>query len=240
MCPGVWQNLASLLPSLTFHSTHIPKLPPVTKPPTCSYSDATKQSIPKNHHLNTLTKNASTRNRGTILLGHYSSQTWKKSLVLLKTPTTTSKHSNFTAILRLYNNTVLLPSSLLPAPLPQPELFNYSNFLNFSIQSINIAKTPKIWCSDLTQPIQIFSINNKISANFLPCLKWLIKWEPLSSQFNSPTPSQTLGNSFNPIQGSVSNVVQLLSQAQWNHSIRCANSSLYFQHSLSSQGLPNF
>ena len=34
-----------------------PSAPPVSEPPSCSYSEATKQSIPKSHQLNSLLKN---------------------------------------------------------------------------------------------------------------------------------------------------------------------------------------
>ena len=99
-------------------------------------------------------------------------------------------------------------------------------------QPINSANTDKTNSSELPQPIHTVSIIEAAAQDIKP-ISDTSNSDPLSSQFSSPTPSQSANSFSNPLQGSVSNFERLLSQAQWNNSFDIVNSSsLSFQSSL--------
>ena len=130
-------------------------------------------------------------------------------------------------------NTTLPPPTLIPAPpqAPQPELLNYSNTTQFSTQPIKFANTDKTSSSELPQPIRTVS-NINDTTHDIRLLSDTSNPDPNSSQFSSPTASQSANNSFNPPQRPITNLERLLSQAHWNHSFNIVNSSPSFQSSL--------
>ena len=113
----------------------------------------------------------------------------------------------------------------MPAPprAPQPELLNYSNTPQFSIQPINFANTDKTSSSELPQPIHTVS-NIHDTTHDISLLCDTSNSHLISSQFSSSNASQIANNPFNPPQGQITNFERLLSQAHWNHSFNIVNS----------------
>ena len=129
--------------------------------------------------------------------------------------------------------TSLPPPTIIQAPPrgPQPELLNYSNTPQFSTQPTNFANTDKTSSSELPQPIHTVSTINDTTHD-ISLLSDTSNFDPISSQFSSPTLSQIANNLFNPPQGPITNFERLFSQAHWNHSFNIVNSSASFQSSL--------
>ena len=86
-------------------------------------------------------------------------------------------------------------------------------------------------CSELPQPIHTVS-NIHDTTHDVCLLSDTSNFDPISSQFSSPTASQIANNPFNPPQGQITNFERLLSQAHWNHFFNIVNSSPSLQSSL--------
>ena len=136
----------------------------------------------------------------------------------------------------MVTNATLQQPTLIPAPplARQPELSNYSNYNNSSLNPISLAKTSS---SEVPRPIHTVSnidnapkVFNLISGTSIP--------DPLSSHFSSPTLSKTASNPYNPAQGAVTNIERLLSQSQWNHSFNIVSASPSFSTAYHLQSLP--
>ena len=233
-----------------------PSAPPVSESPSCSYSEATKQSTPKKSLFKLFNKKPQTQETHTqsLLLPNL-----QIDFVLLDTPplystigNPISPHQIQTQIhqtqaqqqqqttaqsLLPYSgflpNTTLPPPTLIPAlqRAPQLELRNYSNTPQFSTQPLNFANTDKTSSSELPQPIHTVS-NIHDTTHDIGLLSDSSNSDPISSQFSSPTTSQIANNPFNPPQGQTTKFESLLSQAHWNQSFNIVNSSPSFQRSL--------
>ena len=242
-------------------NTH-PSASPVCKSPSCSYSEATKQSNPKKtsfkffnkksqaqeteehpYSLITTAKSAD-RPRPT---GHYPplcptisnpiSTSQSQTRIHQTQAQQQQQHQIYTQNSLPYsgfiNNRTLQPPTLIPAP-PQA----------LQTEPINYSNTPQF----STQLLN-FANTDKTNSSKLPQPIHTVSTghdilqdirlisdtsisDPHSSQLSSPTPSKIASNPFNTPQGPVTNFEHLLSQAHWNHSFNIFISSSSFQSSL--------
>ena len=228
----LWPKIIVIIAFSGQQSNTNPSSLPVSDSPSCSYSEATKQSTPKSHHLSSLIKNhkhkkieehpysvittAKSTDR-TRLSGHSLSLvpiignpiSPHQSQTQIHREQAQRPHLN-TQILLPYSgflpNTTLSPPVLIPAPprAPQLELLIFSNTPQFFTQPISFANTDKTHSSELSQPVHSVSNINDTTRDITLFSDTSIS-HPTNSQISSPTPSQIASNPFNPSQGSKTN-----------------------------------
>ena len=258
--PQFGSEINITIASFSQHPNTNPSSPPVFGSPSCSYSEATKQSTPKKSSLNFFDKKSKTEE---IEEDTYSVITTAKSTErpclnghsLPLYPTITNPISSYQSQARIHqrqaqhqphqintktllpypgfiDNTTIQPPTFIPVPARalQRRLIKYINTRQFSNQPKNFANTDKTNSFQLPQPNHSVSIINGTPQD-ISLISDTSIFDPLNSQFVSPTLSQIASNPFIPPQGPVTNIERLLSQAHWNHSFNIVNSSPSFQRS---------
>ena len=115
------------------------------------------------------------------------------------TTVTTNKHSNISALLRLFckhcttDTTYTCPTESITTTNN-----NYCNTSQFATQQINFARTSKTHSSEQQQPIHYVSTINE--PQDISQISDSSNSMPLSFHFSSPIPSQIAISSFNPPQ----------------------------------------
>ena len=97
------------------------------------------------------------------------------------------------------NATLHQQTTLIPAPprALQPEPLTYSNRTQFLTQPINFANTDNTGSSELPQPIHTVSTKEAVPQD-ISHISDTSNSDPFSSQFSSPTQSQSVNDPFNP------------------------------------------